>query len=277
VALGAGGWAAAWKAQATPSLSRLEADWRLVGKRLAPELMPPSSEALRGVEPAAVRALAEIALPRVRGNYEGSLEYGRATSPEAGAYYLGEAQAQSGLVSFLRELSRQSPLPAPPVRSIAPELDARERELLAAYRPPASVDRHGEFIEAGAALKEARELDRVGLRYGALLRYLQALRMAAGLTGGASASDHELLARQLDQLGTQLDAARVDHSIGRIFLESARADLERPAAGAEPTGIAAAVAGEVLPRYLAALGPAPTQPPLAPPEVTVTLLRWPYT
>jgi hypothetical protein len=276
VAIDAGRRAGSWKAQAAPTLPRLEADWRRVGRRLAPELQPPSPEALRGVAPAAVRALAEIALLRVRGNYQGSLDYGRATSPEAGAYYLGEAQAQSELVAFLRDLSRPSPLAAPPLRSIGPELDALERELLAAYRPPASVDRHGELIEAGAALKEARELDVAGLRHGALLRYLQALRMAAGLTGRASVPDPELLKRRLDQLATQLDAARVDQSIGRIFLESAQADLER-APAAEPMAIAPAVAGEVLPRYLAALGPAPARRALAPPEVTVTLLRWPYT
>jgi len=40
---------------------------------------------------------------------------------------------------------------------------------------------------------------------------------------------------------------------------------------------AAAVAEVVLPRYLAALEPAKPRPPSPAPQVTVTLVRWPYT
>ena len=41
--------------------------------------------------------------------------------------------------------------------------------------------------------------------------------------------------------------------------------------------MAAAIAGDVLPRYFEALKPARPQPPRAEPKVTVTLVRWPYT
>ena len=68
----------------------------------------------------------------------------------------------------------------------------------------------------------------------------------------------------------------VDHSIGRLFLESAQADLSAN----PPPGKAAnaeAIAADALPRYFAALQPATASPVLPAPAVTVTLVRWPYT
>ena len=59
----------------------------------------------------------------------------------------------------------------------------------------------------------------------------------------------------------------MDHSLGRIFLEAAQA---------EPA-LAPAIAGDVLPRYFAALEPARPRPPQPAPRATVTLVRWPYT
>src|SRR5690349_18598874 len=70
---------------------------------------------------------------------------------------------------------------APAVRSIRVEIDALQAELLTAYRPPASIDRHPEFIAASANLKEARELDGASRYYAALLRYLQAASRIARL------------------------------------------------------------------------------------------------
>ncbi len=59
----------------------------------------------------------------------------------------------------------------PALRSVRPEIEALESDLLTLYRPPVSIDRHQEFIVANSTLKEARELDAAGLRYGALLRW----------------------------------------------------------------------------------------------------------
>ena len=66
-----------------------------------------------------------------------------------------------------------------------------------------------------------------------------------------------------------------DHSLGRVFLEVADAELAAdPSAGA---ATATAVVNDVLPRYFAALGPAPAPSPDPEPQATVTLVRWPYT
>src|SRR5262249_3572761 len=161
-------------ASALQDEAAFEAEWERAGKTLQKDLAPPPADALDGVRPAALRALGEAALPQVRAYYESSLEYARATKPEYGYLYVGTPFAERAFIAFCRSLSERSGLNPPPARPLGPELDALEAEFLAAYRPPASVDRHSEFIGASATLKEARELDAAGLRYGALVRYLQA-------------------------------------------------------------------------------------------------------
>lgn len=225
-----------------------EAEWaRMRGELL--ESLPATGD----LSPVAVRALAEAALPQVRAYYDASLEYGRSTMPDQGLYYLGAAQAQREVVELLRKVSTPSSRRAPPVRSLGPELDDLESEMLAVYRPPVSIDRHREFIIASSTLKEARELDEAGLRYGALLRYLQASLQFAPLRGSSPPPREE----DLGALEKRLSQEDVDHSLGQLFVESGQA--------------------HVLPRYFAALQPARPQEPGPAPRVTVTLVRWPYT
>lgn len=264
-------------------MAGFEAEWARMGSVLRDGLGRPSAAALERFRPAAVRALAEAAIPQVRAYYDASLEYGRSTVPDSGLFYLGSAQAQSDLVAWLRELDEESSGEAPPLRSLGPELDALEGEVLAAYRPPASIDRHGEFITAGALLKEARELDAAGLRYGALLRYLEASLRSAMISGPPAPGPEpgpEALAARLREHERRLAAEDVDHSLGRMFLEAAQSNQENAAPGKSPRKnpvLAVAVAEVVLPRYFAALGPERPLPSRIEPQVTVTLVRWPYT
>jgi hypothetical protein len=205
--------------------------------------------------------------------YETSLEYGRNTTPESGLFYLGTAQAQEELSALCRALSTASSLQAPAIRRIDAELDGLEATLLALYRPPASIERHSEFIGASAALKEARELNGAGLRYGALLRYLQAsLRVA--LLAPPAGLDAAALAEHLRQADAQLSGG-VDHTVGRMLLERAQMEAAKSPGAVPP--IAAAVVADVLPRYLAALAPETPRPARPAPQVTITLVRWPYT
>jgi hypothetical protein len=255
--------------------SGFEAEWARRGAELASR----RGRAAEGLKPAAVRALAEAALPQAKAFYDASLEYGRSTMAEAGLYYIGSARGQLAFVEYCRALSEPAAGTAPRLRSLAPDIDAFEKELLAAYKPPASIDRHAEFIAASASLKEARELDAAGLRYGALLRLMQAsLRFAPPSAPGAASPDAAEIARKLESYRSKVAADGVDHTIARIFLESAQGDLEAAAAkpGAAPT-VAAAIVSEVLPRYFAALGPAPRAAPRPDPVATITLVRWPYT
>jgi hypothetical protein len=254
----------------------LETEWTRVGRELGGDLAATDPAALDGVRPASVRAIGEAAASQVKVYYDASLQYGRNTVPRSGFFYIGIAQAQRELVSLCRALSRPSSLAEPPLRPLAGELDALEAEILAAYRPPAAIDRHGEFIAASALLKEARELDAAGLRYGATLRYLQAALRLSPLRPPGKPLEAEALARRLQQLDARLSSGGVDHSIGRLFLEAAQADMKAPAPG-RTADTAQAIASDLLPRYFAALAPAKPEPPKPAPAVTVTLVRWPYT
>ncbi len=258
-----------------------EAAWKSAGRELAAELRAPSPSALGGVAPAAVRGIGEASLAQVRVFYDASLEYERNTMPDSGFFYLGLAKANRDFAEFCRSLSRPAERRPPPLRSLAAELDALEGELLAAYRPPASIDRHPDFIAASAALKEARELDAAGLAYGAMLRYLQAALRCAPLTGKAPVLTREEAARRLAEFELRLVEREggVDQSLGRIFLEAGQADVAAAAASGEPPAQASAVVNGVLPRYFAALETPRTapKPPPVEADVTVTLVRWPYT
>jgi hypothetical protein len=249
-------------------MAAFETEWSRVGNVLRDEVGAPSPDAFSEVRLAAIRALGEAVLPQVRVYYEASLEYGRNTMPDAGLFYLGSALAQRDFARFCRTLPLPaSPGKAPPVRAIGAEIEALERELLSAYRPPASIDDHTTFIRASATLKEARELNAAGLRYGALLRYLQASVRMAPLRIAAIAPKPEDLGSRTRALAQRLSTGDVDHSLGRLFLEMA---------ASEPA-LSDTIVADVLPRYFSALEPPRPQAPRPAPIVTVTLVRWPYT
>lgn len=254
-----------------------EAEWKRLSGSADPARIGEEAAPLAGVRPAAARALGEAALAQAGVYREASLEYGRNTAPENGLFYLGAARAQSEVAEFCRSLGVESAGPEPPVRPIPGELDELETRLLLSYRPPASIERHPEFIAASGALKEARELAEAGLHHGALLRYLQAAQRFAVIArepGTVAGTDAEI-ASKLESWKVRLPENR-DDSVARLFVEIAEADLAARAEGKRPVQ-AAAIVDEVLPRYLAALGPAVNATAKALAKVTVTLVRWPYT
>jgi hypothetical protein len=219
--------------------------------------------------------MAEASLPQVKGYYDSSLEYGRNTMASIGLFYIGTAKAQRGFADLCRALSPAEGPPAPPLRALGPELDGLEKDLLAAYHPPASVERHSEFIGASATLNEARQLDAAGLRYGAMHRYLQAAMRSAPLVSRSARLDDAAVRARLDDFAHRLSSGKVDHSIGKLWLETAQSDVA--AAGGKVPDNVATIAGDILPRYFAALTPAKPQPAAPAAAVTVTLVRWPYT
>ncbi len=140
-----------------------------------------------------------------------------------GFFYIGAALGQREFVDFLPTLHEPAPKPAPALRSLDAEMDALEADLLAAYRPPAAIDRHPEFIGASSTLNEARELDAAGLRYGALLRYLQAaLRVAPLRPAPAAAPSAADVEKKLRELEARL-SAQPDGRLDRADLSRVRA------------------------------------------------------
>jgi hypothetical protein len=249
-------------------MARMDAEWARMGSTLREELGALSPGSTFDGAPAVARALGEAARAQVRGYYDASLDYAHNTMPDQGYYYLGSAEGQRELAAFCRTVAAPSDLRPPALRSIGPELRSLEADMLAVYKPPLSVNHHGEFIGASSTLKEARELDAAGLYHGALLRYLQAAQIFAPLRQPPLPTlTADALNRKLQEQAARLSAGGTDHSLGQLFLEMAQS---------EPAS-APVIATDVLPRYFAALEPAPPEAPQPKPEVTVTLVRWPYT
>jgi hypothetical protein len=232
-----------------------------------------SSRPSWGNAAAAARALGEAAEGTSLPLAEASRAYAGVTNVEAGRYYLADALAASDFGAFCRALPGAPAGPAPPFRSIAPELARLQERVDAAFVPPRSIDRHSEFIRLNAAVKTARELDAGGRYAGARYEYLDALQRLGVLLGGATDAA-DAVRGKLEAQRSALGSSRRDDSLGTLFLE--RADSALATGG--PGGIAAAsaIASSVLPAYEATLGPS-SAPPAPDAAVTVTLVRWPYT
>jgi hypothetical protein len=248
--------------------------------KLAPRFTPAATQArTRPANTSALgRALAQASVMQARETYDASDAYGRATEPLFGVFYLEQAVSYLDYASFAAEASaslRPAGGRAPALRSLAPEIHALRNEMLTAYRPPLSIDRHAEFIGASSATKEALEYDAAGLYEAALLRYLQAAVRFAPLRSGRAPLDAAVLEAKMEEWRQRLAATGVDHSIGSLFLEVASGDADTASAG--HAVVASAIAQDVMPRYFAALAPARAETASKPPEVTVTLVRWPYT
>lgn len=255
--------------------AKFEAEWKRMGGVLHADLKPFKPASFAKLQPAAVRAVAESAQPQIGIFYDASLPYSRSTSPEAGLFYVGTAVAQKDFTALCDRFSEATSAPPPRLRSLSPDIEAMQNELLAAYKPPASIDSHPDFIAGNAAMKEARDLDAAGLRYGALLRYLQGALRTAPVRGAGTKLDPQALGARIGEFEARLADPGVDHTIGRIFLEAAQSEMEAAPGTAPP--VAVSIATDVLPRYFAALGPAKPAPPKPAPTVTVTLVRWPFT
>jgi len=261
-------------ADARDSMPAFEAAWTRSGTTLRASVTPrPPASTLANLGPAAVRAEAEAALAQVRVYYESSLQFGRNTSAASGYYYLGLAEAQQQFVTFVRTLATPPARPLA-VRALTNDIGALQTRLLTAYVPPASIDRHAEFIAASAAIKEARELDRLGYRYGALLKYLGAVVRVTMVLAPTAPPDKTALTARVAEWRARVTAMPGDHSLADMLVERAEVALATP----DALPIAAAITGDALPRYVEALAPASAAAarPVAA-RVTVTLVRWPYT
>lgn len=228
--------------------------------------------------PAVARAVAEVAFSELEGYFAASLDYGKATAPEYGLYYLGSAQAQIGLARFAAGLRDAGASYRPLVpRSVAREIAAVQDELIAAYVPPAAIDQHPVFIRISALLKQAEELDAAGLRYGALYKLLDAKMRLARLLQPQRKLGLAEAGRRGWEMQSRLAAGGVDPTLAELFVETALVQVADPDPAQLGPETAAAVFEDVLPLYFTVLGPAPPAPSEQVAETTVTLVRWPYT
>ena len=250
---------------AETKLTTLEEDWKTAARALE----APAKPDLEGL-PASMRAVAEASYSEIKVYYDSSLEYARATMPEYGYFYLGLAQGQLQFVDVLSTVKQDSSVDAPSFPGLAQQMDQLEDELLAAYKPPASIDQHPIFIRTSALIKQARELESAGLKFGALYRLLQARQFLCKVTDPSLTVTPEQINANAQQAEEQLKKSQSDQSIARIFLERAMVEPD-------DAQTAAAIFQKVLPLYHAALQPSKTAKKAVPPVATVTFVRWPYT
>lgn len=227
----------------------------------------------RARPPVLIEALASAAEARAVTTYYTSKAYGEDAGVQAGLYYLGDSYAVVQFASMVRSLPWPASEAAPPLRSIAPELSALDAEMTTAYETMSPAN-HPAYISASAALKQARTLNDRGQLAGALFEYLLSTYLFAPLRTPAAAREATpaLVAEARRSLGTT-----TDHSIAEMFLQLADEGLSPAATPAQRRG-AASVLEAVLPAYVKATGRIATETASGTAaQVTITLVRWPFT
>ena len=240
--------------------------WTSVGE---PRPQPGSTAGAR--RPALLDALAAAAETRAPITYHASRFYGDDAGLSGGLYYLGEAQAEVQFAAFVRSLNVPASASAPPLRSIAAEIAALDVEMTTAYETMERAS-HSTYIVASAALKQARTLDERRQFGGALFQYLLSRYLFAPLRGPAA---QDATVERIRQSAATLDP-KIDNSIAELFLQLAAEGVAGDVA-AQKRGAAAAIE-DVIPAYLRAIAaPAATTASAPPAQVTITLVRWPFT
>jgi hypothetical protein len=173
--------------------------------------------------------------------YRASLPYAEDAGLQAGLFYLGDARAAGEFGSFCRTLKFASAGAVPTLRSVAPEMDRFERDVLKLYDKADAAARRS-FIGVNVGMKIARERDTSRDYAAALLQYLLArYQLGVYVTKEPGADAAERIAAFARAL------TGVDHTIAQLFFEMAAAGLENPDAAGRRQ--ATAIADFVLPEY----------------------------
>jgi hypothetical protein len=221
--------------------------------------------------PLVADAIVQAASARSPATYRASLPYAKDAGVDAGLYYLGESRAIADFAAFVQSLPWPRPAAPRTLRSVAPELDAFDREVTRAYERMTPAE-HRAYILTSDALKEARALDDRGAYAGALLQYLVARVRFAQVRPVATTAD-----ARATFAAARAQSRGSDNSILELFLQLGETAAD--AGDAPGANTAAAIAGDVIPAYRAATAPSSTAAaaPAAASPVTITLVRWPFT
>jgi hypothetical protein len=195
------------------------------------------------------RALIESASTRADRLYHASMPYAKASAPWSGLYYLGEAEGNLRFREFVQSLAGKSAEKSPGKAQVAAMLESLERDTLTFF---AGDIANQSVVPVSVRLKEARELLDAGRIDGAALLLVEA-RAALSRRGGPKGA---------------YAATNPKGSVVSV-LEAWAADEQPP--------MSDALRGEVVPFYGALFGAAPARRETKSAQVTVTLVRWPYT
>jgi hypothetical protein len=215
--------------------------------------------------PSHLRGLAEAGLNQAPAYYHGGGAMGTASSIGGGLVYLGHALGSAKIATWC-DLMRTGERRTPPVlRSLGREVAALEAATEVEYaRPGAALAEHAAFIRLNATIKELRELDGKGLRFGALYKYLDGLLQLRRIARPEAEGDRAALLERAAEIDVRLAGSATDHGIARIFLERAATALEAPEPETADLSTAKQVLAEqvlaqhilddVLPAYFAIVG-----------------------
>ena len=258
------------------------------------DLVSASAQLLRGIRelpsplearlsrPAELQALLEENHARAEVYAIAAPEQGREASLRAGIFYLAQGRAHAAMAQWLLGLAASQP--AHPM-TVIPGLEAYfgrlERELLEVYQPPLSKTLHSSFIQISANLKFGNELRARGFQFAALHAALEVARGMNQLptgTGERPRSTPEEVAASLLRVQAQLELLVSDTSMADHYAQLAQHLLDP---GRSNPSLAQALVGRVLLDYLSCME---SKDALAMPaaastetEVTITLVRWPFT
>ncbi|MGH9857961.1 MAG: hypothetical protein ACRD4B_08965, partial [Acidobacteriota bacterium] len=194
---------------AATELSALEQEWTRVGHTLQSPERPAVLDRLT----ASVRAVAEAALSEIKVYYDASLEYGKNTMPEYGFFYIGLSQGQLEFFRFLQKIDDQKSLAIPKLPGLKAQIQELEDQLLAAYKPPVSIDQHPNFIRASGLIKQAHELYASGYELGALYRILYARQILSKITSPGKLITPEEVIQRTNAVSRKLNDSKTDHSL----------------------------------------------------------------
>ncbi|HET6930066.1 MAG TPA: hypothetical protein VFI45_07075 [Candidatus Acidoferrum sp.] len=256
-----------------------EAEWKTVSQTVS-SLNQQSRARDLSRSPAVLRALTETATARCAPLLDGGRGFALSTKPADGLFYLGQAQGEAAFANFASSLFLE-PTGSPfPLRSFLPELQALQRKVNDAFKPPRSIQLHQRFIALNSALKLAQELDAQKSYAGALYQYLEATRHFAMLDAPpVDPAKQDSVKAQILVARQKLYASGIDSSIAGLFLERAVFQILHAggSASADEWRSAQVILDSVVPAYLAAQKPAATLPKSNARTVQLTLVRWPYT
>lgn len=227
--------------------------------------------------PAVVRALSETAEASVRPMYTASRSYAAITKPADGLIYLGFARGWAELAVFYRSLQYEASGKQRSMHSFLPEIQRLEQRVREAYQPPASVQYGAEFDRVSALLKQARELDAAGLYYGAVLEYLESLRHFGAIEHVPSYANEEDVHAMAVAARARLAHSPYDDSIAQFIIEKAEAEISNPGNKQGSLNAAKQDLEVIVPAYFALVESASAPAVASAHQITVTLVRWPYT
>ncbi|HEX6084035.1 MAG TPA: hypothetical protein VF266_05890 [Thermoanaerobaculia bacterium] len=197
------------------------------------------------------RALVESSATRAGRLYRASLPYARASAPWSGVYYLGEAEGNLRFRDFVQSIADAKQEPAPSQERVTAMYKALERDTLTFFSTDAT---NQQVVPVSVRLKETRELLDAGRIAGATLLLVEA-RAALSRRGGPKGTYPAEAAKRTGSIATMLQGWADD----------------------EQAPMSGALRDEVVPFHGALFLEGATAPRARAAQVTVTLVRWPYT